>query len=445
MNRRRRRGALAAVSLAAAALTVVSACSPGSPPLGIAPAGETASGSIEFWHFFTDREADALQQLVDDFEAKYPQIKVIVKSGQDDDKMTQAIGAGNGPDVGLSFSTDIVGKFCASGAWRDLAGYISRDGVDLDDIPGPVQQYTAFRGRRCTMPLLADAYGLFYNKRMFAAAGIANPPRTFRELTEDAERLTRFNPDGSIRVAGFDPLYGFYENSAAHFAALVGAHWLTNDSTSAIGGDRAWRSLLTWQRGLIDFYGADKLTRFQAGFGDEFGADNAFEKGQVAMNMDGEYRLASIAADAPADLDYGVAPMPVADEKADLYGAGYITGNVIGISKGSKNPEAAWQFIRYLTTDTGAVVKLANGIRNIPTTNPALRSPDLNTDANFTVFLRIFTNPNSSTTPPSCCGTAYQDAMQTFLNDWQSGGIGDLPGALRGVDNQINLQLGLGG
>jgi multiple sugar transport system substrate-binding protein len=445
MNRRRRGGAFAAVSLAAAALTLVSACTPSSKPQAIASPGVSASGTIEFWHFFTDREADALQKVVDDFQAKYPAIKVTVKSGQDDDKMTQAIGAGNGPDVGLSFSTDIVGKFCSSGAWQDLASYISRDKVNLNDIPGPVQQYTAFSNKRCTMPFLADAYGLYYNKKMFTAAGIANPPKTFSELTDDAKKLTKLNADGSIQVAGFNPLYGYYENSAAHFGALAGAQWLTKDGKSAIGGDKAWQNLLTWQKGLIDYYGVDKLTKFQAGFGDEFSADNAFEKGQVAMNMDGEYRIASIAADAPADLDYGVAPMPVADDKADLYGAGYITGNVIGISKGSKNPEAAWQFIKYLTTDTGAVVKLANGIKNIPTINAALKSPDLTADANFKVFLQIFANPKSSTTPPSCCGTAYQDAMQTFLNDWQTGKVNDVPGGLKNVDSQINQQLGLGG
>jgi multiple sugar transport system substrate-binding protein len=443
--KRRRGNAFAAVSLAAVALSLIAGCTQGGSPEPIAPAGATPSGTIEFWHFFTDREADTLQSVVDDFEAKYPQVKVVVKSGQDDDKMTQAIGAGNGPDVGLSFSTDIVGRFCSSGAWRNLTPYLERDGVDLNDIPAPVRQYTAYDGKRCAMPFLADAYGLYYNKKMFAAAGISKPPKTFSELTEDAKKLTTRNPDGSIKVAGFDPLYDFYENSAAHFAALTGARWLTDDGKSAIGGDKAWQSLLTWQKGLIDYYGYDELTKFQSEFGDEFSADNAFERGQVAMNMDGEYRDAFISADAPDDLDYGVAPMPVADDRPDLYGAGYITGNVIGISKNSKNPEAAWEFVRYLTTDTAAVVKLANGIKNIPTLTSALKSPGLTADDTFKVFMNIFANPKSSTTPPSCCGTAYQDAMQTFLNDWQDGNVTDLTEGLRNVDNTINLQLGLGG
>ena len=40
-----------------------------------------------------------------------------------------------------------------------------------------------------------------------------------------------------------------------------------------------------------------------------------------------------------------------------LYGAGYVTGNIVGISKGSKNPEAAWELLKYLTTDTDALVE----------------------------------------------------------------------------------------
>jgi multiple sugar transport system substrate-binding protein len=440
----RRGGLVATVSLACAAVVAAAGCTPSPKPQAIASPGVSASGTIEFWHFFTDREAAAIDGVVKDFEAKYPQIKVTVKSGQDDDKMTQAIGAGKGPDVGLSYSTDIVGKFCNSGAWQDLSGYVKRDNIDLNNIPGPVREYTEFQGKRCTMPFLSDAYGLYYNKTMFAAAGITDPPKTLSELTADAKKLTKLNPNGSIKVAGFNPLYGFYENSAAHFAPMAGAKWLTSDGKSAIGTDPGWKDIMAWQKPLIDWFGYAKLTKFQSTFGDEFSADNAFEKGQVAMNLDGEYRIAFIKADKPT-LDYGVAPMPVADDHPELYGSGYITGNVIGISKNSTNPEAAWQFIKYLTTDTAAVVKLANGIKNIPTTNAALTSKDLEVDPAFKNFIDIFSNPKTSTTPPSAAGTAYQDDFQTFLNNWQSGKVPDVDKGLQQLDGQINQHLSLGG
>jgi multiple sugar transport system substrate-binding protein len=434
-------GALAA----GVALLAAAACTPStSASKPIASPGVEASGTITFWHFFTDRESAAIQGVVNDFQASHPKIKVIVKDGQDDDKMTTAIAAGGGPDVGLSYSTDIVGKFCQSGAWQDLTSYLKRDKIDLSQIPSPVLNYTQYNGKRCTMPFLNDAYGIYYNKAMFAAAGIADPPKTLDELTADAKKLTKLNPDGSIKVAGFDPAFGVYENSAAHFAPMTGAKWLTNDGKSAIGTDPAWQELLTWQKSLVDWFGYNKLTKFNASFGDEFSAQNAFEAGKLAINMDGEWRIASIAADK-STVDYAVAPMPVAADKSTLYGSGYITGNVIGISRGSKNPEAAWQFIKYLTTNTDAMVKLANGIKNVPTLTPALNSPNLSADANFKLFLQISANPATSTTPPSGAGTTYQDDMQAFLDKWQAGKVRNLGTGLTQLDSQINQALSVAG
>jgi multiple sugar transport system substrate-binding protein len=441
MTRLRRGGLLAAASLTAAAL-VATGCTPSAPSQTVASAGVTASGTIEFWHFFSDREAEAIQKAVDAFQAKFPLIKVTVKSGQDDSKTTQAIAAGQGPDVALSGTTDNVGKFCSTGAWQDLGPYISRDKVDMSDIPNVVQSYTAHQDKRCTMPLLADAYGLYYNKKLFAAAGISSPPKTLSELAADAKKLTQKDASGNLKVAGFDPLSGFYENSVTHYAAMAGAKFLKDDGKSAVGSDPQWKELLNWQKSLVDYYGYDKINKFQSAFGDEFSADNAFEKGQVAMNIDGEWRIANIAADNPEGLEWGVAPMPLADSRADAYGSGFLIGNVIGISKNSKNAEAAWQFIKYMTTNTDAVVNLANAIKNVPTLKSALKSPNLSLDPNFKTFLDVFANPKSATSPLSAAGTAYQDTMQTFVNDWQAGKVSDLGGGLSKLDSDINTALG---
>ena len=114
-------------------------------------------------------------------------------------------------------------------------------------------------------------------------------------------------------------------------------------------------------------------------------------------------------------------------------------------AKNTKNPEAAWQFIKYLTTNTDAVVKLANGIKNIPTLNSALKSSALKVDDKFKVFIDISSNAKTSTTPPSGSGSAYQQAMQKFCQDWQAGSVKDLAGGLKKLDTDINQQLALGG
>ena len=439
----------AALSLAACGGSTTS----GGSSASSAPSGATApaatgsapalSGNLTFWHFFSDREAAAIQKAVDEFQKANPGVKVDVKSAQDDEKTIQAIAAGQPIDVVLSYSTDQIGKFCSTGAWQDLTPYVTRDNVDLNQIPPVVRDYTQFEGKRCSMPMLADTYGLYYNKKLLADAGFTAPPKTMSELAAMSAKLTKVGSDGKIETAGFNPLFGFYENVAAHFAPLYGAQWFTTDGKANIATDPAWSQMFTEQKKLVDAIGYDKWKTFTTGLGQEFSADNAFEQGKVALLMDGEYRNAFIKNEAP-NLDYGTAPFPVPDNKADLYGAGYLTGNVIGIGRGSQNPEAAWALIKYLTTDTKTVVALANSIKNVPTWIPALESPDLEKDATYQPFLDIFANPKSATTPTTASGKAYQDTLASFLEQWQAGKVPDLAAGLTEVDTQINDQLSLG-
>ncbi|MFC7761274.1 hypothetical protein ACFQY4_26965 [Catellatospora bangladeshensis] len=77
----------------AVALTMFSACTPAEAPKPIATPGVEPTGTVELWHFFTDREAKALDDTLARFKAKYPKVTLTVKGGQDDAKVTTAIGA----------------------------------------------------------------------------------------------------------------------------------------------------------------------------------------------------------------------------------------------------------------------------------------------------------------------------------------------------------------
>lgn len=441
----RRRHLAVVPALAAVAALGLSACggTAADGPTAAESAPSELSGTIEFWHFFADREAEVLQSVVDDFEAANPGVTVDVKSGQDDQKMRQAISAGQPIDVGLSYSTDQVGTLCSSGDFVDLASFIERDHVDLDQMPDVVRSYTEFDGTRCVMPALADVYGLYYNRALLAEKGYTEPPKTLDELADMAVDLTTYAADGSIETLGFMPLLGYYENSEAHWAPAAQAEWLNADGTSAIGSSEGWTTLLEWQADLIDRLGGyDALATFQAGLGQEFSAQNDFQTGRVAMNIDGEYRTAFIDDQAP-DLDYGTAPIPVAEGHDDVYGAGYITGNIVGIGKGSDNPEAAWALIKYLTTDPAAQVALSNGLKNVPTVHDAITSPDLEVSDQFATFLDIFEHPGSSTTPPSPIGPEYQTIFGTHTQQWQAGKVDDLAAMLTQVDDEIDAAVQL--
>src|SRR4051812_12788390 len=220
---------VAAVLMASAALVV--ACGGGggdnsTPSTSNASGGTTGKPvTITLWNGFTNRELGVVQQAVDAFHQAHPNITVKVVGGINDDKIIAAIRGGNSPDVAQSFSTDNTGAFCGSGGWIDLKPYMDRDKVAVGQFPKAVQTYTTFDGKRCALPMMADVYGLYYNKDMFRKAGITSPPKTFSELTADAKKLTVKNSDGSIKVAGFDPTFGFYESVHAHYAPLYNAQW----------------------------------------------------------------------------------------------------------------------------------------------------------------------------------------------------------------------------
>jgi multiple sugar transport system substrate-binding protein len=406
----------------------------------VAKGTKLEAANITLWVGFTQRELGVIKDTVKEFEAENPQVKVKVVGGINDDKIIAASRGGKAPDVAQSFSADNAGAFCGSGAWIDLKPYMDRDGISDSIFPPAPRSYTQFEGTRCALPMLADAYGLYYNEDMLKKAGFSGPPKTVSELTEYAKKLTAKNADGSLKVVGFNPAMAWYSNTPSNFGPMFGGKWTDDSGKSTLGSDPAWAKLLTWQKDLIDWYGYDNLVKFQAGLGDEFSASNAFEKGKLAMNIDGEWRTAFIADEAP-NLPYGTAPVPVDDDNPSLYGGGYTTGNIIGIPKRAEHQEQGWALLKFLATDDKAQVLLSNGLRNVPTTASSAKSPDLKPDPKFETFLKIFGNENTTTTPVTAAGSAYQELFNNFVNKWQAGRVSDLQAGLDDVDKQIDAQL----
>ena len=133
-------------------------------------------------------------------------------------------------------------------------------------LPSAVE-FTQYGGVQCAMPFTADSYGLYYNTDMFEKAGITSPPQTWSEMTAAVKALTVFNPDGSIKVAGFVPWMGYYETGPVPLGVPAGASWYDADGASSLASDPHWQALLEWQKSIIDFYGIDYLQRFVAGAG----------------------------------------------------------------------------------------------------------------------------------------------------------------------------------
>jgi multiple sugar transport system substrate-binding protein len=415
--------------------------------------GQSSSGAdddaskqttINFWHAWSaDSEVKAVKTLVAGFEKAHPNIHVNVVGNMTDDKINQALrtGGDKAPDVISSFTTTNVGRFCSSGALVDLNPFFKKSGIDPEKtFPAAMNGYTQFDGDRCAVPLLGDAYGLYYNKTAFDKAGIASPPKTWSEFEADAKKLT-IAQGGTYKQLGFMPNYHGWETTTEHYLGQFSPTYFDKSGKSNVAKDPAFKEAFTLQKKLVgDLGGYRKLETYRATLGDEWGPKHPFQTGQVAMQLDGEWRL-GMAVDARPGFDIGVAPLPVPDDQADQYGKGYITGTIAGIAANSTKQNAAWEFVKYITTDTDAVVGFSNDIHNVPSTLAALKSPKLKYDPRFKTFLDIAANPNSTSSPASINGGVYLTTLQQLGYDYESGKVTNLDKGLADAARQIDTDI----
>ena len=126
---------------------------------------------------------------------------------------------------------------------------------------------------------MASACGLAWTQKPGIYTCEVNGKRqtSDRVIPECSDRPQRvLNPDGSLRVVGFDPTLGFYENSPATLGHAFGVRWLDETGGPALASDPAWLRFLTWQKELVDWFGvadlAYEIGTFEESFKDAKGS-----------------------------------------------------------------------------------------------------------------------------------------------------------------------------
>jgi multiple sugar transport system substrate-binding protein len=443
---RRRLIGLLALALLAAACTAGGGGDSG-PAATVDPNAQHDPMTLTVWSNFSGREGKVTTGVLQSIKQKYPWMTVKHVQGKDDEAIVRAINGGTPPDVAISFTPDNAARFCQTRAFQDLNPYLQADKIDKNAMwPAAIFSYTQYNNIQCVLPMLTDAYGLYYNVDLLEKAGFSEPPKTVSELKTMAEKLTEYNPDGSIKVAGFMPLFGYYQNTPNTFGHAYGAKWYDSSGKPSLSTDPNWAKMLQWQKSLVDAIGYEKLQKFfgKLGGGDsEWSAQHGFEVGKIAMMIDGEWRNAFIAADK-SKVNYQTAPFPVDDAQPDLYGSGQVGGTIMGIPKGAKHPAESWLLVKYMTTETPALVTLAKGLRNVPSTVESLKDPELNADEHFSTFMKIFQHPKSTFKVITPIGITDQDLFASLAERHQAGKVTDLQAELRKLDDQIAKQLQLG-
>ena len=430
---------------AAAGVLLLAGCTSSGPaqsqPTSAISAGAShAPTTVTVWTFnHLPNEVAAFKSTLNRLHDTYPWLTVNFVPNKDDAAYAKAVAAGNPPDVFIGSAPDNVAKFCYNGTVADLKPYLSSAGVDTaTTFPAATLVYTRYQGKQCALPLLTDAYALYYNKKMFAAAGITKPPRTLAELTADAKKLTKKNADGSIKTFGFVPRSDFDGNRYIFTGVQSGTNFYGKDGKTTFATDPTWQQLLKWDSDLIDYYGKSNVQKFVGQYqphADDAG--NPLLTGAAAMEYDGEWHVGEIASEKK-DFDYGVVPMPVLDAQGTGYGAGNTLGTVAYLSAGSKHKQEAFFALQQLTTDTTFLNQLADTVYNIPSTFAALTAWDKASDPHWKPFVELFQNSGSYYKTLTPAGVEDMDTWRAFLLQYEQGKVSNAASGLAAVGKKID-------
>lgn len=302
--------------------------------------GAAQAVEIEYWQYVFDSRVQAMDQLIKKFEEANPDITVKQTTFPYADYQTRVVAAkvaGQGPDVVQLFYgwTD---QFVNGGLIQPLdPAVFPHDEIESQFFPivSAMKRGEDYYG----LPTAVRSLALFYNKAIFAEAGI-EPPNTLDELVAAAEATTKRDGSGNITSAGITMDMAGQDH-----------HW--------------WREVLIRQNGgepydaegnvaYNDAAGAAALKFYTdlqteknvglVGFMDEGQA--AFRAGLAAMTIDGTFRLGAFAANP---FEWGVVELPAdANGLRSNYSSYFANG--IGATSSGEELVAAQKFLQYISS-----------------------------------------------------------------------------------------------
>lgn len=294
-------------------------------------------------------EAPILDKLLEDFQAAYPNIKVKFEpvAGEYPAAMAAKFSAGDPPDV-FYVDSAFAPTWIDDGLLEPLDEYIAKSGVDASQFyDGYLNAFKGPDGKIYGLPKDGNTLAMAYNTDLLSAAGVSAPPTDWDELVAAADKLKASGVDTPICL----------NNSLDRALAFIrqGGGNLFNDDKSAAAIDSA-ESVAA-----IGWY----LDLFKNGQGKrpaDIGVDwcgQALGEGKAAIIFEGGW-VDPYMADQFPDIKYEWAEMPSGSGgKATL---GFTVSYSMGVD--SKNKDASWVLIDYLTGKDGMTTWTEGGVAN---------------------------------------------------------------------------------
>jgi multiple sugar transport system substrate-binding protein len=365
-----------------------------------------------------DNDKQVLQPELDKFKQQTGITVKLEVIGWPDllNRILAATTSGQGPDV-LNIGNTWSATLQATGALLPFDdGAMNTIGGKSRFLAGSLSATGAEGKPPAAVPIYSLAYGLYYNKKQFAAAGIANPPTSWSELVEDGKKLTHGNQWGLALEAG-NPTENAHH--AFTFGEQFGAQWFDSAGKPTFDAPANVAAVKRY----IDFMATDKIVNPS----DVQYANNQsitdFATGKSSMLLwqaaDSGLKTHGMNPD-----DYGMAPIPF--ETPAPSGGKHINSMVAGINMAvfanTKHKDAALKFVKFMTSDAEQTT-LNKAYTSLPTvqgaySDPAFQTPTVKT---YQQILSTTAAPLPEVPEESQFETLVGGAMKDMFADAASG------------------------
>ncbi|MDD4737046.1 MAG: extracellular solute-binding protein, partial [Kiritimatiellae bacterium] len=263
---------------------------------------------VIYWEKWTGFEAEAMQAVVDDFNASQDRVEVrMLPVSGILDKLMLATAGGNPPDV-AGLWTHSITEFSEKGALTPLDAFLENSSIRQENYIPVYWELCRNHGFLWALPTTPASLALHWNKRLFREAGLDpdSPPTSLAELNALSDKLTivRIERHGEWQQVRYPDLTpeekasrGFRILQVGHIPTVPG--WYSEMWGFWFGG-RMWDGdsritanspenieAFTWYQSHAEKLGVNNLRTFGQTFGNFASPQSPFMAGKVAMVLQG--------------------------------------------------------------------------------------------------------------------------------------------------------------
>jgi len=275
--------------------------------------------------------------LIDEFQDLHPAVRVRLIEGpaptntREDMYSTSFLSGTTGYDIVYS---DVIWtpKFAAAGWLLDLTGRLTP--ADTDDFLPVALNAGSYKGRLYRIPAFTDAGVLYYRKDL-----VPQPPETFDELVRFSNQFRTGERWGFLWQGKQ------YEGLVTVYLEMLWGHggdWIDAETREVFLDRPEALQALEFLKQTIGTISPPAVTTYI-----EEDTRNLFQNGRAVFLRNWPY-VWTLMKESPMRAEDRVGMAPVVHAPG-IRGAATLGGWGFAISRYTRNPEAAWQFVEFLT------------------------------------------------------------------------------------------------